>query len=204
MSGLGVLADHHCLVCVSSSHRQTRKSILFASLPWHHFLLRPGLFLSPYASWHAPNGFNSACLFWVVNHPSRTPPRKSLSQNHKNRISPSPHHQTMPSSPLNPRSHHALYWLGTGWWCLGLVCVFIPYVSKTCLLPIRLPWSGGLPSVFFDLLCGLLFVFPLFSGAELYLIMGLSFLWLIPWFPLFLTTSFCFSCCNNLILLGLF
>ena len=63
LSGLGVLADHHCSICVSSSHRQTRKCILFASLPWHPFLPRSGLFLSPYPSWHAPNGSNSVCLF---------------------------------------------------------------------------------------------------------------------------------------------
>ena len=88
MSGLGVLADHHCSVYVLSSHHQTRKCILFASLLWHPFLPRSGLFLSPYLSWHAPNGSSSACLFWVVSHPSRTPPRKSLSQNHKNRFSP--------------------------------------------------------------------------------------------------------------------
>ena len=48
------------------------------------------------------------------------------------------------------------------------------------------------------------FVFPLLSGARLYLMMGLSFFWHIPWFPLFLAMSFCYSYCNNLILLGLF
>ena len=145
---------------MSPSHRQTRKSILFASLPWHPFLLRSGLFLSPYPSWRAPNGSNSVCLFWVVSHPSRTPLRKSLNRNLQNRFFPSPHHQTMPSDPLTPRPHHALYWLGTGWWCLGLACDFIPYVSKTCLLPICLPWSESSLSVFFDLLCGLFFCFP--------------------------------------------
>ena len=173
---------------------------MFASLLWQPFLLRSGLFFSLYPSWYAPNGSNSACLFWVVSHPSRTPPRKSLSRNHKNRFFPSPHHQTMPFDPLTPRPHQALYWLGIGWWCLGLARAFIPYMSKTCLLTIRLSWSGGSPSVFFDLLCGLLFVFPLHSGAGLYLMMGLTF----PWFLLFLAMSFCYSCCNNLILLGLF
>ena len=87
---------------MSSSHRQTRKYILFASLSWHPFLPRSGSFVCPYPSWHAPNGSNSACLFWVVSHPSRTPPRKSLSRNHKNTFFPSPHHQTMPSDPLTP------------------------------------------------------------------------------------------------------
>ena len=180
------------------------KSFLFASLSWHPFLLWSGLFLSPYPSWHAPNGSNSACLFWVVSHPSKIPSRKSLSQNLQNRFFPSPHHQTMPSDSLTPRPHHALYWLGTGWWWLGLVRAFIPYVSKTYLLPIRLSRSGGSPFMFFDLLYGLLFVFPLLLGAGLYLMMGLTFLWPIPWFPLFLAMSFCYSCYNNLILLGLF
>ena len=58
--------------------------------------------------------------------------------------------------------------------------------------------------MFFDLLCGLLFVFPLLLGVGLYLMMGLTFLWPIPWFPLFLAMLFCYSSCNNLILLGLF
>ena len=75
------------------------------------FLLRSGLFLSPYPSWHAPNGSNSTCLFWVVNHPSRTPPRKSLSRNLKNRSFPSPHHQTLPSKSLTP----SLTMLYIGW-----------------------------------------------------------------------------------------
>ena len=85
-------SSRHCSVCVSPSHHQTRKCILFASLWWHPFLPRSGLFLSLYPSWHTPNGSNSACLFWVVRHPNRTPPRKSLSRNHKNRFFPSPHH----------------------------------------------------------------------------------------------------------------
>ena len=158
---------------MSPFHRQIRKSILFASLPWHSFLLRSELFLSPYLSWHAPNGSNSVCLFWVVSHPSRTPHRKSLSRNLQNRFFPSPHHQTMPSDFLTPRPHHALYWLGIGWWCLGLARTFIPYLSKTCLLPVHLSWSGGSLSMFFDLLCGLVFVFPLLSRAGLLLNDGL-------------------------------
>ena len=54
--------------------------------------------------------------------------------------------------------------------------------------------------MFFDLLCELLFVFPLHSEAGLYLMMGLIF----PWFLLFLAMSFCYSYYNNLIMLGLF
>ena len=75
---------------LSPSHRQTRKCILFASLSWHPFLPRFGSFLSPYLLWRAPSGSNAACLFWVVSHPSRTPPRKSLSWNLQNRFFPLP------------------------------------------------------------------------------------------------------------------
>ena len=43
-----------------------------------------------------------------------------------------------------------------------------------------------------------------FQELGFYLMMGLTFLWPIPWFPLFPAMSFCYSCCNNLIMLGLF
>ena len=56
----------------------------------------------------------------------------------------------------------------------------------------------------FDLLCGLFFVFPLHSRARLCLMMGLTFFWPAPWFSLFPTILYCYSCRNNLILLGLF
>ena len=54
----------------------------------------------------------------------------------------------------------------------------------------------------FYVACFFVFLLPL--GVGLYLMMGLTFLWLTPWFPLFLAISFCYSCCNDLILLGLF
>ena len=62
----------------------------------------------------------------------------------------------------------------------------------------------SLPSVFFDLLCGLLFDFPLRLRAEPYLIMGLIFLWPVSWLPSFPAILLCYSCCNDSILLGLF
>ena len=78
---------------------------------------------------------------------------------------------------------------------------------KIYLLLMRLLRSGALfaqsalllRSFTWAILC-----FPLHSRAELYLMMGLTFLWPTPWFPLFLVMSFCYSCRNNLILLGLF
>ena len=146
------------------------------------FLLRSGLFLSPYPSWHAPNGSNSACLFWVLSHPNRTPPRKSLSRNLQNRFFPSPHHQTMPSDSLTPPPD--LTMLCIGWVQAGgafalrvpsfhtcpksACCSFVCRGLEACL--------HCLPSIFFDLLCGLFFDFPLLLGAEPYLMMDLIFL----------------------------
>ena len=75
-------------------------------------------------------------------------------------------------------------------------CPFICRGLEACL--------HDLLFVFFDLLCGLLFDFPLFSGAGLCLMMGLIFLWPTSWFPSFLAILFCYFCCNDLILLGLF
>ena len=80
LSNLGVLADHQWSICVPFLHHQTKKGILFVCLPWHPFLLQSGIFLSPYPSWHAPSGSNSAYFFWVVCHPSRTLPPKEPEQ----------------------------------------------------------------------------------------------------------------------------
>ena len=41
-------------------------------------------------------------------------------------------------------THHFLYWLDTGWWCLSLMSAPIPCVSMACLLLMRLPWLDGL------------------------------------------------------------
>ena len=87
----------------------------------------------------------------------------------------------MPSESLNPN----LTMLCIGWvqaggaWALRVpsfhMCaksVYYPFVYRgleACL--------HNLPSVFFDLLCGLLFDFPLLSGAGPYLMMDLIFLW---------------------------
>ena len=62
----------------------------------------------------------------------------------------------------------------------------------------------NLPSVFLDLLCGLFFDFLLLLGAGPYLLMDLIFLWPTSWFSSFPAILFCYPCCNNLILLGLF
>ena len=63
---------------------------------------------------------------------------------------------------------------------MGLTRAFLPYVSKVCLLLTRSPWSGGLPAQstvrFFDLLCELLFDFPLLLGVGPLLLLGFIFL----------------------------
>ena len=46
----------------ATPHRQTKENYLFVCLPWHPFLLWSECLLSPYPSWHAPNGSNSALL----------------------------------------------------------------------------------------------------------------------------------------------
>ena len=40
-------------------------------------------------------------------------------------------------------THHFLYWLSTGWWCLGLAHAPLLCTSKTCPLLLHLPWFGG-------------------------------------------------------------
>ena len=119
---------------------------------------------------------------------------------------PSPHHQTTPPLPLtsSPWPHHVLYWLGTGWWCLGLARASLLNLSK------RLP-AAHASAVTWRLsfcvsgpLCGLSFGPSLQSETGLRMMMG--FIFLVP--------SFCFSllpavlayssCCNDSILLGPF
>ena len=64
LSSLGVLADHHWSICVPLPIARQKKIILFVCLPWHPFLLWSGYLLSPYPSWHASNGSNSALLLF--------------------------------------------------------------------------------------------------------------------------------------------
>ena len=53
--------------------------------------------ISYYPLWHAPSDSSFfSPLFWVVCHPSRTFPPKKLERELQNRLSPSPHRQTIP------------------------------------------------------------------------------------------------------------
>ena len=59
--------------------------------------------------------------------------QKGLGRNCEIDLFPFPHHQTIPPLPLtsSPWPHHVLYWLGIGWWCLGLARAFLSDMSKS-------------------------------------------------------------------------
>ena len=59
--------------------------------------------------------------------------QKGLGRNCKIDIFPSPHHQTIPPLPFtsSPWPHNVLYWLGTGWWCLGLARASLSNLFKS-------------------------------------------------------------------------
>ena len=75
-------------------------------------------------------------------------------------------------------------------------CPFVCRGLEACL--------HSLLSVFFDLSCELFFDFPFLLEVGPYLMMDLIFLWPTSWFPSFPAILFCYSCCNDSILLGLF
>ena len=79
------------------------------------------------------------CFFWVVCHPSKTLPQKSPSRNLEIGLSPLPTAKPCLFTS-DPWPHRVLYWLGTGWWSLGLARASLPCMSKICLLLMRLPW----------------------------------------------------------------
>ena len=83
MPGLGVLADHHWIVCVPFPI--TRQRGLFCLLVYcgTPFLLRCGCLLSPYPLWHAHSDPAQLCLFgWCVI-PTGHFPQKSPGRNLK-------------------------------------------------------------------------------------------------------------------------
>ena len=81
-------------------------------------------------------------IFWVVCHPSRTFSPKKFKQEPQNRLSLLPIARPYPLLSLT-HDPPLQYWLGTSWWCLGLVRSLLPCMSKACLLLMRLPWTGG-------------------------------------------------------------
>ena len=81
-------------------------------------------------------------LFWVVCHSSRTFSSKKFEREPQNRLPFLPTARPYPHLPLT-HIPPLLYWLGIGWWCLGLAHAPLLCMFKTCLLLICLPWSGG-------------------------------------------------------------
>ena len=126
-------------------HLITRQRVLFCLLayPSIPIWIRVAI-LSHYLSWHASSDSNSFFIFlgWYVI-PARHFPQKSLSGN--SRIG-SPFLSTARLYPFLSLTHGLpfLYWLGTGWWCLSLVCAPLPCVSMACLLFMHLLWPEGL------------------------------------------------------------
>ena len=190
LTGLSI-AQPPPLTCAGRDTRQRMLFCLFTcrATVWVHSLSLP-----------IPHGMHLVvpahpCFLWVVCHPSRTYPLKEPEQEPQNRFSPLP--TAWPCLlTSDPWPHHLLYWLDTGWWCLGLACASFPYISEICLLLMRLSWPGGL------------FAHP---AAHPWLLMawaifwGWAFTW--PWaFPhsahsLSLFCSLCVSCRTTLLFL---
>ena len=128
-----VWSGHACLA------RQRRIHFCLFCAPRTHFVSAcRGLscldvyFLSPHTqSTHSTVPSQIASFGWSIITAGRTP-QKWLKQGPKIDPFPSPHHQTTP--PLPPTSgpwlHHVLYWLGTGWWRLGLARASLLILSK--------------------------------------------------------------------------
>ena len=99
LSGLGVLANHHQFVCVPLPIARQRKTILFVCLPWHPLLLWYGCLLSPYPSWHASSGSNTALLLLGgMSSQQDTSPKRAHARTSKQvfPLSPPPNHALLP------------------------------------------------------------------------------------------------------------
>ena len=200
MSGLGVLVNHHICVLLPI----TRQRGLFCLLVCRGtpFLLWCGCLLSPYPSWHAPSSPAQLCPFgWCVILAGHFP-QKSLDKNLKIGLSLSPplNHALLPLT-------HDLIVLCIGWWDLGLACAFLSCMSNllaafSSVVVWRLVCIAC--RSFFDLLCELLFDFPLPLGLIFIYRCALYSLRPISWLPSFPVILLCHFCHNDSILLGLF
>jgi len=113
---------------VHSVHRRLILSLRAAAFP--ATMLN---FLSPHTqSMHSTFPSQIASFRWSIIPAGRTS-QKRLEQGPKIDPFPSPHHQTTPPLPLTsgPWPHHVLYWLGTGWWRLGLARASLSNLSKS-------------------------------------------------------------------------
>ena len=188
LSGLGVLADYHQSVCVPLPIAKQRKTILFVCLLWHPFLLWSRCLLSPYPSWHAPSGSNSALLV-LGGMPSQqdTSPKRAQAGTSKQvfPLSLPPNHALLPLT--HDLTISCIGWVQVGEvWVLRMpffhVCLKSAYCSCVCLgwpaqFAIRFLLFSGSP---------FLYGFP-YLGTRPCLTVGFAFLQ--P--TLFLTTLSC-------------
>ena len=116
-------------LCLVWAYLPTTKSVRHSPL-----LDKVRFVFSLFPSRHAPNGspLNLDYFGWSVIPTGRTS-QKGLGRNRKIDLFSFPHHQTIPPLPLTsgPWPHHVLYWLGTGWWCLGLARASLSDLSKS-------------------------------------------------------------------------
>ena len=132
--------------------------------------------------------------------------QKGLGRSCKIDLFPSPHHQTIPPLPLTSGSwpYHVLYWLGTGWWCLGLAPAFLLDMSKSLLTAhaFAIIWKLFICVSWPFMWAFLWFPAPFRSWA---LYDGGPYIYLAHfWLTLLPATLNCYSCRNNLILLDHF
>ena len=151
MSSLGVLADH-LLVCQSLSHHHLHVLAVPLDKESYFVCLFAMTFLSAMMwvlsfSLPIPHGMHlvvpthSYLFGWYVIQVGHFP-LKEPEQELQNRFSPFPTAWPYPFTS-NPWPHHFLYWLDTGWWCLGLARALLLCMSKIYLLLMHLPWPGG-------------------------------------------------------------
>lgn len=132
--------------------------------------------------------------------------QKGFGQEPQIDLFPSPHHQTIPLLPLTsgPWPHHVLYWLGTGWWCLGLARASLSGMFKglSAAHASAVIWRLSICVSWPFMWAFLWFPAPFRSWASYddgpYISLAYF------WFSLSPVMLNCYSCRNNLILLDLF
>ena len=137
-------------------------------------------------------------FFWVVCHPSRTSPPKEYKRECQNRLSLLPSARLYPLLPLT-HDPPLLYWLGTGWWCLGLAHASLPVYAKSLS-------AAHVPTVVWRLICAFCRLSLTSYDVNCFLIfhslltcsfqaLGLAWLWVFP----LLTHSLLLpqSCCHS-------
>ena len=126
----------------ATPHHQTKENYfvcLFAVAPFLTMVWVLSFFFLP-----IPHGMHLViltqfCSFgWCVI-PAGHFPQKSPRRNLKIGFSPLPIAKPCPLTS-DPWPHRVLYWLGTGWWGLGLARASLPCMSKICMLLMCLPW----------------------------------------------------------------